>query len=134
MGSTTVYMNASYADPVAAQDNFHDSYNFADPLEAMHSYSRYVLGLAPRPSQLRPNPQWPPPPSLSTLDARLTWSESHSVMHQHTKRQMDSATRSARRRSPNGVNATGTLHSESTQDSRTSVGSDASGSTHNSAP
>ncbi|KAI9880925.1 MAG: hypothetical protein M1830_009993 [Pleopsidium flavum] len=59
----------------------------------------------------------------SPLDAITDYAR---VMHQHTKRQMDIATRSSRRRSPEGAQATSTRANEWSQSSRSSLDSGAS--------
>ncbi|SLM37842.1 hypothetical protein LPUS_07828 [Lasallia pustulata] len=73
--------------------------DFSEPMTAQHNFqSKYDLD----------NP----------LEAMTTYAR---VMHQHTKSQMDIATRSARRRSPNNaVNTMSSLSTEASVDSQTS--------------
>ena len=107
--SPSVYVNGTFSEPMTAQHNFQNKYDLDNPVEAMETYARYVF-IYPRDAT-----------DLLLIDPYiLTFTP--SIMHQHTKSQMDLATRSARRRSPiNGVSSMSSLSAESSAGSQTST-------------
>ncbi|KAH9831084.1 hypothetical protein Tdes44962_MAKER02162 [Teratosphaeria destructans] len=78
------YQRGGFMEPVAAQEQFSQQYDLANPEKAMASYQK--------------------------------------ILHQHTMQQYESATKSSRRRSPNG-NELASLSTESSRGSVSSTGS-----------
>ena len=106
--SPNVYVNGTFFEPMTAQHNFQNKYDLDNPVEAMETYARYVSIYLPVPE--------------TTFSCTGCINITCSVMHQHTKTQMDIATRSARRRSPNSaVNAMSSLSTGSSIDNEASA-------------
>lgn len=74
-----VYVSGNFSEPMSAQHNFANEFDLEDPNKAMSVYARYVSSAS-----------FPPTYSPLTLTR---------IMHEHTKRQLNIATSSARRRS-----------------------------------
>jgi len=86
-----VYVSDTFSEPMSAQHNFANHFDLNNPDQAMSAYQRYVF--MDRLSTQRP---------LIAI----------RIMHEHTKRQLSTATDSARRRSgasssDESVNSTG---------------------------
>lgn len=75
-----VYVRDDYSAPMSAQHNFANQFDLDNPSQSMSIYARYVVTLLP---------------SRHCLQSLIQ----HSIMHEHTKHQLESATSSARRRS-----------------------------------
>ena len=76
----SVYIQGGFSEPMSAQHNFANQYDLGNRPRAMSVYARYVKAMCSR-------------HFLLLLIIHF------SVMHQHTKQQLDMATNSARRRS-----------------------------------
>jgi hypothetical protein len=75
----SIYVSDGFSEPMSAQHNFANNFDLSEPEQAMTAYQRYVC------SHL-----------FSFTSQSLTITR---IMHEHTKRQLNTATDSARRRS-----------------------------------
>lgn len=77
--AASVYITDNFSEPMTAQSNFVNNFDLDHPEDAMSAYQRYVFQQV----------------NVFCLNNQLIRTR---IMHEHTKRQLSTATNSARRR------------------------------------